>query len=88
MVCADSSTHYFILCLVFAHLAVFHFHVLRFGQEARIPLQLWVTQKTNGLLIEEAHNDGQFYSCPIISSAKLVICFMLLLKSSPWEFNI
>lgn len=26
--------------------------------EARIPLQIWVTQKTSGLLIEEGHNDG------------------------------
>lgn len=42
----------------FARLPELHFHVLQFGQEARIPLQIWVTQKTSGLLIEEGHNDG------------------------------
>ncbi|KAJ9708008.1 hypothetical protein PVL29_000192 [Vitis rotundifolia] len=26
--------------------------------EARMPLQIWVTQKTSGLLIEEGHNNG------------------------------
>lgn len=30
-------------------------------QEARNPLQVWITQKNNGLLIEEGQNDGEFF---------------------------
>lgn len=28
-------------------------------QEARIPMQLWVSQKTNGLLYKEGRTDGK-----------------------------
>jgi hypothetical protein len=29
-------------------------------QETRIPLQVWVAQKTSGLLTEDGQSDGEF----------------------------
>lgn len=43
-------------------------------QEARVPLQIWVTQKTNGLLNAEDENDGMlslFSYCEIYCSVML-----------------
>ncbi|KAK2967037.1 hypothetical protein RJ640_003393 [Escallonia rubra] len=37
--------------------------------EARIPLQIWVTQKTNGLLAEEGRTDGIVPATPILLDA-------------------
>lgn len=41
-------------------------------QETRIPLQIWVTQKTNGLLVEEGGTDGNCFLVPFASSENLV----------------
>ena len=33
-------------------------------QEVRIPLQIWVAQNSNGLIVEEGQGDGELFSDP------------------------
>lgn len=42
-------------------------------QEARTPLQIWISQQTNGLVVEEARSDGNFFLfLSFTSSGKLM----------------
>lgn len=48
-------------------------------QEARTPLQIWISQQTNGLVVEEARSDGNiFLFLSFTSSGKLMFCLETL----------
>lgn len=43
-------------------------------QEERLPLQMWVTQKSNGMLSEEGHADGNVSA--MFTSESVVFCLL------------
>ena len=48
------------ICLIWSFLDLWILRILNV-QEARVPFQVWVTQKNNGLPVEEGQSDGEFF---------------------------